>query len=162
MGCCYPELSQHWKWVKVHQGHCLSSHLAFFPRVCVLICVYVCRCMCVHMWRPEVNISYLFPSLLLFGTGSLAEPRAHPLSIDWLVPKAKGSFWLCLPISGVRGICPLPNFSHGHWRVKLRSSVLQNEHFFKPTFPSRVANQDPDKLRRAEFAQDKKLESPSL
>lgn len=41
----------------------------------------LCICPCMHAWRSEVGITYLFQLLLtLFESSSLREPEAHYLS----------------------------------------------------------------------------------
>jgi hypothetical protein len=45
--------------------------------VCVCVCVCVCVvCTCVCLWKPEVDVKYLFLIVsLYFESGSLTEPK---------------------------------------------------------------------------------------
>lgn len=61
-----------WRWVCVPVCECACPP----PPVCVPACAHT------HAWRPEVNTGCLPQSIfiLLFETGSLAEPGAEPVA----------------------------------------------------------------------------------
>lgn len=51
------------------------------------VCMHACMhaCLCVHVWRPETEAGCLPQWLyLILETGSLTEPQAHLVQLDWL------------------------------------------------------------------------------
>ena len=68
------------------------------------MCVCVCVCVCVCLWGvggvvyvPKVNIGYLFSiSLhLISETGSLTEPEALSIWVEWPVNELQGPACVC-------------------------------------------------------------------
>jgi hypothetical protein len=58
--------------------------------------------MCVHVWRPEVDIRYLSESSsLLFLAPHIVLSLASLIQIGWLVRKPQESFWLHFSNAGV-------------------------------------------------------------
>lgn len=113
-------------------------------RDCVCVCAHMCMCVCVYYmqmtvactcvrWRPIENIKYLPPSFFSLYLSDLRQEQ----SLNWCLsvsPRYQPVNSWDLPVSVTRvaaianmklGVC----FLCACWRLKLRSSYLQKNHF---------------------------------
>lgn len=126
--CSYePAWCQVWELMKSVQHHRTAKHFAQSTLKNYCVCVCVCSrcaraCMCVHMWRPEVD----FECLLSFLPTLLCETKVFHWT-HWRASSRAGSS--CLrPLTLVLGLLlcsATPGFyTGGWWGFELSSSYL--------------------------------------